>query len=63
MKAKSDAWYVKRQGVICPYCESDLLEGGAVEIEGGLAFQEIFCLSCGKTWTDKYKLIGYIKGE
>jgi len=49
--------YIKSGGVICPYCGSEDIEGGFININIGEAFQEITCHSCDKRWTDIYKLI------
>lgn len=43
----------------CPCCDSSDIEGGAVEIDDGGAFQEVDCAACGFAWVDNYKLIGY----
>jgi len=50
--------YVEQGGVSCPYCGSDQLEGGSVEIDGAFANQEVRCLVCRQDWTDEYKLVG-----
>ena len=42
----------------CPFCKSENIEGEAVEIDDGIAWQPIRCLDCNKNWSDLYKLIG-----
>jgi hypothetical protein len=62
MKRKwlTDKQYVKKNGGVCPHCGEDQIEGESVEIDGGEATQDVSCLGCGATWTDLYKLVGYI---
>jgi transposase-like protein len=50
--------YLSSGGVICPFCESTDIFGGAVELDSGIAWQEISCESCGKKWRDCFKLTG-----
>ena len=56
--------YVAKGGCCCPFCESDV-EGGPITIETFdcrcFARQEVWCLTCGKRWTDEYALAGYIE--
>lgn len=50
--------YVKNGGVKCPYCKAETtLEGGFIEVDAGGCWQAISCPSCGKRWTDVYKLV------
>ena len=51
--------YVKNHGTTCPFCGSDDLEGGSVEIDNGGAYQGVRCLCCDEDWTDTYALTGY----
>ena len=56
--------YVEKGGLCCPCCGSHEIEGGSVEVSGGMAFQEITCGKCGAGWDDEYKLTGYTaRGE
>ena len=55
---KSQREYIERASR-CPCCDSSDVEGGAVEIDDGGAFQEVDCAGCGFCWVDNYKLIGY----
>ena len=43
-------------GCGCPYCGSDAITGGSVDIEGKGASQEVSCQECGKCWRDVYTL-------
>ena len=47
--------YLKNSGK-CPFCQSNNIEGGEVEIDGKLVWQVIDCLDCKKSWVDYYKL-------
>jgi transposase-like protein len=49
--------YLKADGVRCPYCRSDEIEGGHVDIDAGGASQRISCHACGRSWYDGYKLV------
>ena len=52
--------YVARNGVICPFCNSDDLDPCGkyiTNVEGNIT-QLVECLGCGKTWTDVYSLTG-----
>lgn len=44
----------------CPYCESSNIEGDFVEIDGLMAVQTVRCRHCDRTWTDVYRLVGYV---
>ena len=59
MSALTEEDYVKIGGAKCPFCLSDQIEGGFVEIESAGAYQYITCLACERVWTDHYVLIGY----
>ena len=54
---KQKAEYLKAGGVCCPYCGSGDICGSHVEIEYACCFQNIRCSTCGKEWTDIYKLV------
>jgi hypothetical protein len=51
--------YAEKRGLHCPNCGSTQFEGGPVEIDEGIAWQEIGCSNCPATWNDIYALIGY----
>lgn len=59
----TDKQYVAVDGRQCPNCHKEALYGGAVEIDGGAAQQEVSCLTCGAMWLDQYKLTGYVDLE
>lgn len=48
--------YIAASGQFCPYCKQHDIQGGAVDIDGNIATQEVDCLTCGETWTDVYTL-------
>ena len=41
----------------CPRCGSDHVGGDTVELDVGVAWQNVVCHNCGLSWTDEYKLI------
>ena len=51
--------YLQSQGVRCPACNSDDIEGGPVDIVGSAALQSVHCLACGARWQDLYRLEGF----
>lgn len=51
--------HAQTQGMYCPKCGSDEIEGNEVTTGNGMATQEMGCLVCGATWTDTYRLTGY----
>lgn len=53
--------YVKKCGVICPFCQSDQIEGFSIEVDGPIAWQPIICNDCNSEWDDIYELTGYEK--
>lgn len=48
--------YLKEGGVNCPFCGSEDIEGGHIDIDAGGAWQHITCLNCEKRWNDMYVL-------
>ena len=42
----------------CPVCDSGDIEGGRVEIDDSIAWQNMTCNDCGLQWTDLYTLKG-----
>jgi hypothetical protein len=48
--------YAAAGGVKCPFCGSDQIGGGFVNIEAGQAWQRVSCLKCEKPWNDIYQL-------
>lgn len=59
--------YVAKGGLLCPVCETPCsVEGGLVEVDGGVAYQNVNCTVCESTWTDLYALTGFdslVKGD
>lgn len=55
--------YVDNKGTACPHCKSDMFVGGPIETGGGEANQEMSCLECDASWTDRYQLVGFDKFE
>lgn len=60
----TDAEYVARSGNACPYCRrSGTLEGsGSLDMGNGSEVTvDIWCSECGATFTDVYRLAGYMQ--
>lgn len=59
--------YASGEGLLCPVCEARCsAEGGPVEIDGGKAWQNVYCTECDAEWTDEYVLVGFdslVKGD
>lgn len=55
----SETMYVAVQGLRCPFCLSDQLEGDEVDVDAGSAGQNVHCYGCGAEWEDLYTLTGY----
>lgn len=55
----TDKMYLDKGGGICPFCQSDQIEGGSIDIDGDTAAQRVGCLVCDHEWFDLYKLIGF----
>jgi len=53
--------YKENFGSTCPNCGSDQLEGNAIYVDTGSAYQEVSCTNCGSTWDDEYELTGYAR--
>jgi hypothetical protein len=41
---------------LCPNCDGDNIEGGGIDVEGVLAYQECSCDDCGAEWMDFFIL-------
>ena len=48
--------YIAHGGVSCPRCGDGSIEGGSVEIDQGIAWQNVWCTACQLNWTDEYIL-------
>jgi transposase-like protein len=51
--------YVKRSGVVCPFCESENINAHNLTHSGVNVFQSCDCTDCGREWTDEYALQSY----
>ena len=51
--------YLQSEGVRCPVCNTDDIEGESVDVTGSGAFQAIRCLNCDARWQDIYRLEGF----
>ena len=51
--------YLHSQGVQCPVCSGDGIEGESVDIVGSAASQAVHCLTCDARWQDLYRLEGF----
>lgn len=40
---------------LCPYCQSEDITGGPIDIQSGTAYQPCTCESCHGEWTDAYE--------
>ncbi|MBW3598183.1 MAG: hypothetical protein KY475_13045 [Planctomycetes bacterium] len=49
--------YLEKRGNLCPYCESEQIEGQSIEVNDGFATQEVICLNCSAVWMDEYRLV------
>ena len=54
--------YIKNKGTLCPFCGTESVQGGFVEIEAGKAFQDMNCTECGGDWQDVYQLVDVMHG-
>jgi len=50
--------YLKDTKGCCPFCKSNDIVGGPVEIGKNSAFQSVSCTDCGRDWQDIYTLTG-----
>jgi Zn finger protein HypA/HybF involved in hydrogenase expression len=55
--------YVKEKYGHCPYCGSDDIEGGFIEVNDNYCWQPITCNNCEKEWNDLYTLTGIEEQE
>jgi hypothetical protein len=51
--------YVDSMGLRCPHCGSEAISGGEINIDAGVASQEVECDECNARWHDLYTLTGY----
>jgi len=50
--------YVAGGGSLCPYCGSDDLEAGRIEVDSGGAWQDVECAGCRRLWREVFALTG-----
>jgi hypothetical protein len=57
--------YFESNGTQCPFCDSDQIAGDEIDIDGGVAGQDVRCNECGRSWRDNYRLssISTYEGE
>ena len=48
--------YLESGGIQCPVCKSKNIVGESVEVDVGIAWQEIWCNDCDADWVDNYTL-------
>jgi len=60
LEPMTDEEYVAKQGVVCPFCRSERIDGGDWDAMGEHAVQACKCDDCGREWLDQYRLIGYL---
>ena len=58
LTAAAAAEYVDRGYSRCPFCKSEEIEGGSLEVDGNHAWQEVICSACDAAWRDIYRLVG-----
>ena len=44
-------------GAICPFCRSEQIVGGPIEVIGTTASQQVACEVCYASWNDCYELV------
>ena len=49
--------YIKGKGLCCPFCGSESIQGGFIQVEAGEALQEMSCSQCEGKWQDLYRLV------
>lgn len=47
--------YIESGGANCPWCESDQIEGGSIEVDGEIASQNMTCNACDEKWVDNLR--------
>lgn len=52
--------YIKAKGNKCPACGSGSIDGwGHPDYDGDSMTQDVACNTCGATWKDNYRLVGF----
>lgn len=58
---KDSDTYREEEGLYCPQCESNDLEGGTLQLHGVEVHQKVNCNDCDAWWEDVYRLSGYTR--
>lgn len=48
--------YLESGGAKCPHCDSTDIDGGSMQTDSNIAWQNISCNDCEEVWTDIYTL-------
>ena len=61
----SDKEYVDTLGLACPNCYATegVETSDGVEVDDGIAWQNVSCSMCDAEWIDNYNLVGYSELE
>lgn len=49
--------YIENGGYSCPFCGSGEIEAYNYDWDEAGAYSDVKCHTCGKVWTDVYKLV------
>lgn len=55
--------YLEGRGGRCPFCGSDSIDGGSLDVDGPEAYQEVSCNDCPGRWRDIYTLTNVVSLE
>jgi len=58
-KPATNKQYIEGYWTECPWCKSDDIGGGHIQVDGKTCWQNIMCNKCNKEWKDIYNLVGY----
>lgn len=50
-------YYLKNSGLRCPFCHTDNVDGGPIDVDFDIISIRVKCHACGKEWQDIYKLV------
>lgn len=56
----SSTYASTHKGQYCPFCRGCAFEGKSYEPAGDNLTQMLYCHECGRSWIDKWKLVGYM---
>jgi transposase-like protein len=57
MTKKQKTYYLKHDGLRCPYCKSSNIESGALRVGDSTLCADVKCSVCGRTWQDVYGIV------